>query len=342
MSNHSQIKNMNYVFLMLLPIIFMSTYYYGIRVLFMCAFSIILVAIFNYICLKFNSKKTLNKNYRSSYITGFIIVLCLPATTPYWIIFIAIFIAIFIVKYSFGGYGKNIFNPAAVGIAFCVISFNDVILKYPKPFSQIPFWGDINTEVFPSPYSILNIGGAPKITFMNGLLGNFEGPAGATCMLILGIIAIILLLKKVVPWQIFFSTMITTSLISVIFPRVLTGRYQSFLFETISGVLFFGVIFMASDPVTISKTSKGKIIFGFLLGILTMVFRHFSAGDVEYGFVFALLLMNAVADKCDDGALYLSQKTKKLYEFIKNKINSTVTNKSLKEDLNKEEVTPNA
>lgn len=230
-------------------------------------------------------------------VTPIIYTLLLPATAPYWMVALGVALALFIAKAPFGGYGKNIFNPAAFAAAFMVISWPDIMLKYPTVFEPIGFESVPNVTVNYSANYYLLMGGAPKINLLDALLGNFSGPMGATCLLVIGACALYLIFHRTLSWQIPVGTLSVVILWSLIFPVVTTGWITSITYELIAGVLVFGVVFMASDPSTIPSTNAGKLLFGILLGLITMLFRTFGA--TELSFVFALLLMNALSEFCD-------------------------------------------
>ncbi len=284
------------ILITLTPICCMATYFYGMRVLVMLSFAVLTGVVCDWLM-----RRLLHQQWKkydlSCVITAIIYTLILPASAPYWMVALGVALAIFIAKAPFGGYGRNIFNPAAFSAAFMIMSWNDVMLMYPAVFDKIGLEATPTVTLGHSPNYYMLMGGAPSINLMDALLGNFSGPMGATCILVIGACAIYLLFRKTISWQVPAGTLAVVLLWSVLFPTVSTGWISSIAYETISGVLIFGVVFMASDPCTTPATGKGKMIFGVLLGLITMLFRTF--GKVELSFVFALLLANTLCELCD-------------------------------------------
>ncbi len=282
----------------LIPVLLMAVYYFGVRSLFLAAYAIIFSVASDYLCLRLTGQKKWQRYDLSSLISPLILVLILPASIPYWIAIVGVLIANLVAKYPFGGYGKNIFNPAAVAFAILAIGWPDRVFAYPQPFDSLGISSTVQASLGQGIAYRLQLGGAPSISGMDRLLGHFAGPMGATCILVLIACGIYLLARRTISWQIVLGTLGSSALIAFLFPRILVGRLDSVSFEMIAGILLFGAVFMASDPVTSPKTGWGKALYGVLLGTLTMLFRYF--GKMEITFAYALLLCNAVAPKCDE------------------------------------------
>lgn len=290
-------KNMIDIIITLIPLICMSVYFYRMRVVIMLAFAILLSVGLDMIGNLLLGRKKPEKYDFSAVVTAVIFTLMLPASSPYWMIGVGISLAVLVAKIPFGGFEKNIFNPAAFAAAFMVISWPKYMVQYPAVFADIGLESATDVLTTTSADYILQMGGAPKITFTDALLGNFPGPMGTTCIMVMCACALYLLVRGTMSWQLPFGAFSMVLLFALVFPRVTTGWLASVVYELISGVLFFGIIFMASDPTTTPKTGAGKLLFGILLGLTTMLFRRF--GKAECSFVFALLLMNALSEFCD-------------------------------------------
>lgn len=281
----------------LIPLICMAVYFYRMRAVVMLAFAILISVIADYIGNLFLGRKKWEKYDLSFLVTPVIFTLMLPATAPYWMIVLGIVLAVFVAKIPFGGYGRNIFNPAAFAAAFLAISWPEQMLKYPDVFAKIGLESQSNVLTNYAASYYLQNGGAPKISLTDAMLGNFPGPMGATCILIICACALYLLVRRTISWQLPLGTFLVVILSALLFPRVSNGWIASIVYELMSGVLVFGVFFMASDPVTTPKTGGGRLLFGLLLGLITMLFRHF--GQAQLSFLFALLLMNALTEFCE-------------------------------------------
>lgn len=293
----------------LIPVALMAVYYYGIRVLILAACAIIFSVLSDYLCLRLCGDRKWQSYDFSSVISPLILVLILPASIPYWLAVVGVLIATFVAKYPFGGYGKNIFNPAAVAFAVLALGWPEKVLSYPQPFDNLGVSFTVGGSLTNGVAYRLQLGGAPAIPVMDRLLGNFAGPMGATCILVLMACGLYLLVRRTISWQVVTGTLGSAAAMAFLFPRVSVSRVDSVVFELIAGVLVFGAVFMASDPVTSPKTGWGKALYGVLLGVLTMLFRYF--GKMEITFVFALLLCNAVAPKCDEYMALLIQAAKR-------------------------------
>lgn len=285
----------------------MPVYLYGHRVLLLMLAAIGTAVVLELICKKLLRQKWVRGDF-SGIVTAMITVMLMPATVPVWMPCISVGIAICVAKYPFGGTGKNIFNPAAVGVAFCVFCWPEHLLRYPVPFTTQRVIDSALYQYGVSPASVLKLGGTPKIDFIDVLLGKFAGPLGATCMIVLGTCLVYLLFRRKISANVVLAAFIVLFFSTLLFPRVTTGVRAALIYEFCSGAFVFGVIFMANDPATMPKTDGGQILYGFLLGLLVVVLRRFGA--IELNFVYALLLANVFVPLCDKNAVILSTRMK--------------------------------
>jgi electron transport complex protein RnfD len=229
----------------------------------------------------------------SSGVTGLLLALVLPPSSPYWMVVVGAFSAIFIGKIIFGGIGSNPFNPALVGRAVLMVSWPTFMTTWLKPF----YWKigsqslDAITSATPlnivklQSYSALIQQFGSKIALYKALfIGNVGGCIGETSALLLLIGGIYLLVKKVIDWRIPFTYIISVFVFSFIF-----GRDP--LFSILAGGLFLGAFFMATDYSSSPVTPRGKIIFGIFIGFVTVIIRRFSS--YPEGIMFSILLGNA-------------------------------------------------
>lgn len=312
------------VILCLLAVSIMPIYLYGTRVLTLMGVAVATSFIADFLCIKMSAQKQWRKGDYSFAVTGLIIALLLPATAPPWVGAVAAAIAIMIAKHPFGGNGFNIFNPAAVGISFCAICWPEYVLRYPAPYATLNVVDDSLILFSETPARILSVGGTPKIDYFDVLLGEFAGPIGATCMIVLAACLIFLVLMRVVDLRVFMSTLLVVGIFAVLAPRVSTGEWSSLIYEGSSGVLIFGLIFMASDPVSLPNTRSGRVAFGIILGICVVAFRRFGM-IVDLEFVYALLIANIFAIPTDRYAHVVGAKLKLLvYKWREKKSDTTV------------------
>lgn len=295
------------VLITLLAVTVMPVYLYGIQVVWLMLAALLTAIVLEWVCMKLLRRK-MDRRDISGMITAIITVLLMPASVPVWVPCVSVGIAICVAKYPFGGTGKNIFNPAAVGVAFCAFCWPEYVLKYPIPFTM--GWGMDPSAVQydASPASILRLGGTPKIDYVDVLLGKFPGPMGVTCMIVLAACLLYLLLRRKISAHVTLSAMVVVFLAAVFFPRTSSGEMASLIFEFCSGAFVFGVIFMANDPATRPKTNLGCLFFGLLTGLLTVILRRF--GSIELSFVYAILLANIFVTTCDKNAVWIISRLK--------------------------------
>lgn len=282
----------------LIPLLVMGIFYYGIRVLILALISVFSAILADFVCLLIQRKRTFIRDDLSSILTGFIFVMMLPATAPYWLASVGAIFAIWVIRYPFGGHYNTMFSPAITAFAFVSVCWTNLVTRYPAPLTKLPLVSNIqNIAVNTSPaYRLMN-NGAEDIDLLNALLGNFCGPMGTTCLIVLFACLAYLIIKKAVIWQISAGTLGIVALFALIFPRVNANRFTSLILELCSGILVFSVIFIASMDNDELKTDKGKWFYGIVLGLFIVLFRNIS--NIELVCPFALLVMSTIDHKCD-------------------------------------------
>ena len=196
-------------------------------------------------------------------VTGMIIPLIVPITTPLWILAIAVAFAVIIGKEVFGGTGMNIWNPALIARAF-------LFFAYPSSMSGDKVWvaGEAAVGNFPTMAN-----GSDSI--LNMFIGLIPGCPGETSTIAILIGAAILLLTGVASWKIMLSTVIgglaMGYLCNAIAPEPTSYLAMPAWEHLIMGGFAFGAVFMATDPVTSAQTETGKWIYGFLIGAFTII-----------------------------------------------------------------------
>ena len=215
----------------------------------------------------------------SAVVTGLLLALNLPANVPLWQAAVGSVFAIIIVKCIFGGIGCNVVNPAITARVFMLVAFTSMAK------AAFPVLPDAVSSATPLPGILA--GNSPSL--VNLFLGNVGGAIGETSKLALLAGGIYLISRKVITWH------IPTSFILGVFAfsLALEGFDFAMAFSwTLSGGLFLGAFFMATDYVTSPSSSKGKIIFGLGAAIITVLIRFY--GNYPEGVSFAILLMNIV------------------------------------------------
>ncbi|MDD3859016.1 MAG: NADH:ubiquinone reductase (Na(+)-transporting) subunit B [Bacteroidales bacterium] len=241
-------------------------------------------------------------------VTGMLIPLIVPADIPLWMLALAVAFSVIIGKEVFGGTGMNILNPALTARAF-------LFFAYPSWMSGDKVWvsGMIKGENIIDGFSgatLLEQASTGAKVFINGLgekithwdmfLGTIPGSVGETSVLAILVGAGLLLFTGVGSWRIMFSTLlggITMGLLFNIFainPAMEVPWFEHLLM----GGFAFGLVFMATDPVTAAQTNKGKYIYGFLIGFLAILIRVLNPAYPE-GMMLAILFMNVFAPLID-------------------------------------------
>jgi electron transport complex protein RnfD len=230
----------------------------------------------------------------SALLTGILLAMNLPANAPWWMILVGSIIAIGIAKQVFGGIGQNVFNPALVARVFLLISFPVEMTAWPVPGKFV----DAATGA--TPLGILKTEGVGALagTKLTDLaLGSMGGSLGEISAIALLLGASYIIYKKYITWEIPVLFIGTVFVISGIFWVIDPGKYADPMFHILTGGVFLGAFYMATDMVTSPLTFKGKLLFGFGCGFFTIIIRLF--GSYPEGVSFAILLMNALVPLLD-------------------------------------------
>ena len=242
--------------------------------------------------LKQDIKKYIFNSF--GWITAIILVLCVKADTQPYAVGVATFIAIFFGKLVFGGFGQNIFNPAAVGRAVIISSFagNKIVdaMSGATPTASLASAGWLlsseSASAFASDFSLAQL-----------FIGNYAGALGETSVLVLVLCAIFLTIKEVIDWRV-PVVYVGTIFLGTLILGLINGCGISFALNFImTGGIFFGAVFMLTDPVTNPTTRAGKIVFAALAAIFTVLIRLFA--NLPEGVCFSILLVNMLTPVID-------------------------------------------
>ncbi|WP_299315196.1 NADH:ubiquinone reductase (Na(+)-transporting) subunit B [uncultured Aquimarina sp.] len=256
-------------------------------------------------------------------VTGMLVPLIVPVDTPLWMLAVAVIFGVVIGKEVFGGTGMNILNPALTIRAF-------LFFAYPTWMSGDKVWvhgaveraneiaGGAQLDAI-SGETVLgglaqgkNILGSGDATYsiMDAFYGFIPGSVGETSALLILLGGAFLIFTKIGSWRIMVSAVLGTLLMGLIFNGVTNAGWIAesskfyalmnleFWKHLIVGGIAFGIVFMATDPVTASQTNKGKWIYGFLIGFISILIRVFNPAYPE-GVFLAILLMNVFAPTID-------------------------------------------
>ncbi len=229
-------------------------------------------------------------------VSGILIPLIVPPDIPLWMVAIATAFAVIIGKEVFGGTGMNVLNPALLARAF-------LFFAYPTNMSGDQVWIADKADAFSgaTPLGHALIGDLDKLPSVSDMFFGFiPGSVGETSTLAILIGAAILIYTGIGSFRIMLSVFAGGYLTGLLLNALAVNAYMEMpaYFHLIMGGFAFGAIFMATDPVTASQTQKGKIIYGFLIGVVTILIRVFNPGYPE-GMMLAILLLNVFAPLID-------------------------------------------
>ena len=244
-------------------------------------------------------KETKNLKYhlktKYSIFPGIFLALILPLNTPIWILIFGSLVASLIGKVVFGGLGNNIFNPALVGRLFVITIFAATILNNGGYFNGYEV--DTISKATPlSNFSTIETIGTydtlvkPYGSLWNFFFGTIPGALGETSAFLCIIGFLYLIYKKAVKWRIPITYIATVFIMTYIIGTLNNVGLWYPVFQILSGGLFFGAIFMATDPVTSPTTPIAQVIYGIFLGVLTVIFRYLTSAPE--GVLTSILIMN--------------------------------------------------
>jgi electron transport complex protein RnfD len=289
------------VVIAMVPAMLVSVYFFGLDALRVLVISSLACLFFEWLIQKYLVKGPVTINDGSALVTGILLAFNVPSNLPVWIILVGAFVAVGMAKMSFGGLGKNPFNPALVGRVFLLISFPVQMTSWPAPkllFGNIATAPDAMGGATPLGYlkEGLKTSTVPELLskmpdMMMDFVGFIGGSLGEVSAVALILGGLYMLIKKVITWQIpvayLGSVVIFTGILWLIDPEM----YIDPVFHLLTGGLILGAFFMATDMVSSPISSKGQIIFGIGCGVITILIRIWGA--YPEGVSFAILIMNA-------------------------------------------------
>jgi len=233
-------------------------------------------------------------------VTGLLIPMIFPIDTPLWMVAVSVAFAVLIGKETFGGTGMNLLNPALTARAFAFFA-------YPTFMSGTDVWvshaGEMDAVSGETILGKLALNEEVGYSTYEMFMGVIPGSIAETSTLLILLGALLLLLTRVGSWRIMLSGLIGGALVAILFnalPADVGNSLTSFPWydHLIVGGFAFGLVYMATDPVTATQTTKGKWIYGFLIGLLAILVRVVNPAYPE-GMMLAILFMNVFAPTID-------------------------------------------
>lgn len=302
---HTEARFSSMVFDMILAAVVLGIYSaatYGLRPLMVLAVSLLTAMVFEAACCLFGRRPLRMVLDGTAAITGLTVGLLMSPMVPMWVPMVGSAFAIVVAKAPFGGTGRNVFNPAAAGVALLTYCFPHRMFTYPAiqsgvslPLEFTPNEAAIATET--SLAGQLKTGATPIIDRLDILLGNFVGAIGTTAFLILLVLICYLMVRRTIsPWVV-LPYLATCALIAWLSPLSSMNSLNSLLLQMGSGYVLFAGVFLINDPVTAPRFWLGRLIYGILTAMMVMLLQR--VGRFEAGTCFGILLMNAFSPIID-------------------------------------------
>ncbi len=312
----------------LLPIAVVGIYFFGWRVLGILVTSTLFAFVTEWIM---SSQRKAKISY-ACFVTSMIYGLSLPPTTPFWIVAVGAIIAILFGKEVFGGFGRNVFNPAIVGRAFVYVAFPveltsrfvPVFKGFPGGFSEWSIQTSGKISEYFGVYAINTVDAVTAATPMwslrdygfttsieNLFFGNigevftFEGSqkilaagsSGEVCAAVIILAGIYLIATKTAQWRLIISTLAGAILLNLVLHNIAgITAVPAVPFTLLSGGLLFAAVFMVTDPISAPNNKSSQWIYGILIGMLIVFFRYKSifAGGVGFAILFGNMLSPSI------------------------------------------------
>lgn len=284
-------RDMWNVVIALLPAMAVALWVFGLPALWVAVVSVATCLATEWLITRYMLHRRPTLADGSALITGVLLAFNLPSILPLWMVAIGGVVAIGIAKMSFGGLGCNIWNPALVGRVFLLISFPAAMTTWPSGVASA-FDGATGASSHADAST-----GATLLTHLNSgqwnlsdynvadmLTGQMNGSMGEVGAVAILIGLAYLLFTRTITWHIPVSVLASAALLS----WALGGNP---LLDLLAGGMMLGAVFMATDYVTSPMTRKGQLLYGAMIGIITIIIRRFGA--YPEGMSFAILLMNS-------------------------------------------------
>ncbi len=284
------------VLIALAPALAVSIWVFGWSVLAVTAVSVGCCVAFEWLIQRFLIKGPATVGNLSAVVTGVLLAFNLPSTIPLWLVMLGALVAIGVGKMTFGGLGKNPFNPALVGRVFLLIAYPVQMTTFP------PIDGVSGATPLALAKGVIKGGGSmadalAQINPTDLLLGFHSGSFGEVAALALILGGVYLLVRKVITWHIPVAVLGTMAIFSLILWLVNPAIYMSPMFHLLTGGAILGAFFMATDYSTSPMTWQGALVFGVGIGLITIIIRMWGA--YPEGMSFAILIMNSVVPLLD-------------------------------------------
>ena len=271
---------------MAVPPLCMACYLYGLRPLLLCGIAMLTGNLCDRLVSLLRHRVYQNGDL-SNESFALVIALLMPVTVDIYVLVAAVLAGVLIGKEVFGGYGSYPFNPAAVGYAVAAVSWPEQVFRYPQPYTAIPLWDASGVPVSSAIEDTLSSGGMLNYSSIALSLGEYAAPMGTGAALVLLACGLFLWSQKDAHMAASVSFLATCALIAFFFPRqaglaesdVLVNalpRLQCVRDELLTGAVLFSAVFLINEPYTCAHHRMGRILYGVLVGVVSMGFRYYG------------------------------------------------------------------
>ena len=279
----------------LMPVVAFAIFLFGWRVL-----AVVLACLLVGIFTEWLFTRARNEPVSSAvFVTSILFALTLPPGVPWLTVCVGIVVAVMFGKEVFGGFGRNVFNPALVGRAFVYITFPASMTQFwPQPFLNLPggfaAWaaklpGSVDAMTAATPLRAFK--NADPASYLDMFWGGVGGSMGETSALLILLCGAYLCYKRAANWRIPVGMLLGAAIASVVFRAFgATGEVADALYQILAGGMMFGAFFMATDPVSAPMRNDSRWIFGIGAGLIAVIIRGFGAWYC--GVMFAIIFMN--------------------------------------------------
>ena len=288
---------------MAVPVLCMACFLYGVRPLLLCGIAVLTGNLCDRLVSLLRRRVYQGGDF-SNESFALVIALLMPVTVDIYVLIAAVLAGVLIGKEIFGGYGSYPFNPAAVGYVVAAVSWPEQVFRYPQPYTNIPLWDTSMVPVSSAIEDTLRSGGMLNIGSLALGLGEYAATMGTGAALVILACGLFLWTQKDAHMSASISFLVTCAVIAFFFPRqagladsaVLSNilpRLQCVRDELLTGAILFSAVFLINEPYTCVHHRMGRVLYGVLVGVVSMGFRYY--GVYETGVCFALLAVNSVS-----------------------------------------------
>ena len=288
---------------MAVPVLCMACFLYGVRPLLLCGIAVLTGNLCDRLVSLLRRRVYQGGDF-SNESFALVIALLMPVTVDIYVLIAAVLAGVLIGKEIFGGYGSYPFNPAAVGYVVAAVSWPEQVFRYPQPYTNIPLWDTSMVPVSSAIEDTLRSGGMLNIGSLALGLGEYAATMGTGAALVILACGLFLWTQKDAHMSASISFLVTCAVIAFFFPRqagladsaVLSNilpRLQCVRDELLTGAILFSAVFLINEPYTCVHHRMGRVLYGVLVGVVSMGFRYY--GVYETGVCFALLVVNSVS-----------------------------------------------